>query len=122
MMPKHNQKTIMPIQPIEKDVDKTKRFVPNRIVRMLLDTGIIDLGDIAKLDFTDQERMQFAQLIGYSLCGFGELSYVDDVSYEAAEIMASELDAEYEKIKKSKEVEKKTVVNVFIISSDNLVS
>ena len=28
--------------------------------------------------------MQFAQLIGYSVSGYGELSYVSEASYEAA--------------------------------------
>ena len=32
--------------------------------------------------------MQLAQLIGYSLSGYSELSYVDDDSYGAAEKMA----------------------------------
>ena len=33
------------------------------------------------------DKQQFAQLIGYSLSGYGELSYVDNYSYESAEIM-----------------------------------
>ena len=71
--------TIMPLQPI-----KHGRFVPNRIVEALLETADIDLNDIAIMDFTDQERMQFAQLTGYSLNGFSELSYVNNEAYEAA--------------------------------------
>ncbi len=71
---------IMPLQPI-----REYRFVPNRIVEKLLESAPIDLNDIAKMDFTEQERMQFAQLIGYSLNGFSELSYVDDETYGAAE-------------------------------------
>lgn len=70
---------IMPMQPID-----DKRFVPNRIVQHLLDNGGIDLNDIAMLSFTNEERMQFAQLIGYSLGGYSELSYVSDESYDAA--------------------------------------
>lgn len=69
----------MPLQPI-----KNGRFVPNRIVERLLEAAVIDLNDIARMDFTAQERMQFAQLIGYSLSGFSELSYVDDETYQAA--------------------------------------
>ena len=71
---------VMPLQPI---VDH--RFVMNRIVDKLLEVAPIDLNDIAMMDFTNQERMQFAQLIGYSVSGFGGLSYVDDETYEAAE-------------------------------------
>jgi hypothetical protein len=70
---------VMPIQPI-----KDGRFVKNRIVERLLEVAPIDLNEIAFMDFTVQERMQFAQLIGYSLNGFSELGYVDDETYSAA--------------------------------------
>jgi len=74
------EQRVMPLQPIAKG-----RFVPNRIVQMLLDVAPIGMNELACMDFTDQERMQFAQLIGYSLVGFGELSYVDEETYAAAE-------------------------------------
>ena len=80
----NSDNTIMPIQPI-----KAGRFVPNRIVDKLLEVAPIDLNDIALMDFTRQEHMQFAQLIGYSLSGFSDLSYVDDETFEAACHMAS---------------------------------
>jgi len=51
---------------------------------MLLELGPIDMNKLAMMDFTDQERVQFAQPIGYSLSGFAELSYVDDESYASA--------------------------------------
>ena len=76
------EETIMPIQPL---IDG--RFVPNKIVEYLLDNGGIDLNQIARMNFTKQERMQFAQLIGYSLSGFGSLSYVDNETYDTAENM-----------------------------------
>jgi len=69
----------MPMQPIEDG-----RFVPNRIVEQLLDTSSLDLNSIAILDFTPEERQQLAQLIGYSLNGYGELGYVDNESYAIA--------------------------------------
>ena len=84
----------MPIQPIENN-----RFVENRIVNQLLETSSLTLNDIAIMNFTDQERMQFAQLIGYSVGGFGSLSYVDDETYNAAVKMSegmSESDARIE--------------------------
>lgn len=80
-------KTIMPIQPIEQDEHGTLRFIPNGIVRMLLDADIFDMNKIALMNFTDQERIQFAQLIGYSVSGFGELSYVDNETYGAVDKM-----------------------------------
>jgi hypothetical protein len=70
---------VMPMQPIVNG-----RFIPNRIVETLLNRASFGLNEIARMDFTDQERMQFAQLIGYSISGFSELSYVDDETYEAA--------------------------------------
>ena len=75
-----------PIQPIVDD-NGILRFNPNEIVQYLLDNGGIDLNDLARIPFDQNDRVQFAQLIGYSLSGFGELSYVDDQSYEAAERM-----------------------------------
>lgn len=52
----------LPHQPIHK-VDNVVRFVPNRIVRWLLDAGPFDLNQIAKLPgITQEEHAQFAQL------------------------------------------------------------
>ena len=75
---------VFPIQPTFVDDNGTIRFRLNSIVRALLETSTLDLNKIACMDFTKQERMQLAQLIGYSLGGFGELSYVDDETYGAA--------------------------------------
>ena len=36
------------------------------------------------MHFTAEDREQFAQLIGYSMSDFGELSYVTDRTYMAA--------------------------------------
>lgn len=65
-----------PIQPIEDG-----RFKTNKIVEHLLDNGGIDMNDLAILSFTQDDRVQFAQLIGYSVSGFSTLSYVDDETY-----------------------------------------
>lgn len=77
-----------PIQPIENDSRGTPRFKKNAIVEFLLDHGGHDMNKLASLDFSQEDREQFAQLIGYSLSGFGELSYVSDETYNAAERMA----------------------------------
>jgi hypothetical protein len=45
------------------------------------------MNSLAEHDFSPEDREQFAQLIGYSLSGFGELSYVSDETYAAAELM-----------------------------------
>ena len=82
-----NDRLVMPMQPIRDDERGVKRFVPNRIVEKLLETSPLDLNDIAAMDFTQQEREQFSQLHGYSVSGWGELSYVSDEAYATAEKM-----------------------------------
>lgn len=77
-----------PMQPVADDGNDVLRFKPNAIVRALLDEGKIDMNQIAVRDFFTEDRVQFAQLIGYSLSGFGELSYVDDLTYDMAEATA----------------------------------
>lgn len=72
----------LPRQPLKKDKNGHVRFVSNRIVRFLLDSHpSIDMNELAFMPFSKEEEMQFAQLIGYSLNGYGELSYVSDESY-----------------------------------------
>lgn len=73
-----------PTQPLIKDEHGTTRFKQNAIVRYLLDAGPFNLHDLALLPFSDEDRIQLAQLIGYSLCGFSELPYVSDEVYERA--------------------------------------
>jgi hypothetical protein len=84
-----------PLQPISKDEDGTVRFTPNKIVRALLDTGVLDMNAIGRMDFSREDREQFAQLIGYSVRGFGELPYVREETYIVAMNAADRLrDAE----------------------------
>jgi hypothetical protein len=68
-----------PMQPI---IDG--RFKENKIVRYCLENNT-DMNDIARQDFSDDDQMQFAQLIGYSIGGYGDLSYVTDESYYRAQ-------------------------------------
>ena len=79
-----------PIQPLEADEHGTVRFKGNAIVRFLLDRGPFDMNQLATQGFSKEDQEQFAQLIGYSLCGFGELGYVSGETYEAAEKMHSD--------------------------------
>lgn len=67
-----------PIQDLERDKHGVIRFKKNKIVEYLLDEGPFDLNGIAVLDFTDDDRAQFAQLIGYSKSGIGDLRYISD--------------------------------------------
>jgi hypothetical protein len=73
-----------PIQPLGDDGKGVLRFKMNAIVCYLLDHGGLDMNKLAELDFTVEDSQQFAQLIGYSLGGYGELSYVDNLAYDAA--------------------------------------
>jgi hypothetical protein len=63
------------MQPIYVDAMGTKRFSMNRIVRFLLDHGPYDINDLAAMPFSNADLRQFAQLIGYSVSGYSELSY-----------------------------------------------
>lgn len=73
-----------PIQPLIKDPHGVTRFKANKIVRYLLDHGGIDMNQLAMLQFSREDRQQFAQLIGYSLCGYSDLSYVGENAWERA--------------------------------------
>jgi hypothetical protein len=68
-----------PLQPIETDETGVLRFRPNSIIRWAVDTGRMNLNEIACLpSIPNADRCQLAQLIGYSLGGFNDLSYVSD--------------------------------------------
>ena len=96
-----NDKT-HPIQPLVTDEQGVIRFKSNAIVRHLLDAGGIDLNQIAILDFSREDREQFAQLIGYSHSGASDLSYMSNEVLEVAEAMLrepmSEAESRYEYI------------------------
>jgi hypothetical protein len=83
-----------PIQPLALDAKGTMRFKANAIVQHLLDTHpTCSMNVLACMQFSDDDRAQFAQLIGYSLSGYSELqSYVSDEAYAAAEHMADGAD------------------------------
>ena len=77
--------TYHPIQYVYLDDSNIVRFRRNAIVRLLLDDGPFDMNKLAMIDFTQADREQFAQLIGYSVSGFSELSYVSDETYYLAD-------------------------------------
>ena len=66
-----------PLQPIIMD-HGVQRFRANEIVKFLLTQGPFDLNTLAGLNFSAADREQFAMLIGYSISGIGELSYMRD--------------------------------------------
>lgn len=85
------KKPTHPVQPVVIDKQGVARFKENKIVRALLDTGTLDLNKIAVLDFPKEDRIQLAQLIGYSICGASELTYMPDSIIDAAQEEADSL-------------------------------
>lgn len=76
-----------PMQAVITDDRGVLRFKANTLVRALLDHGKetgLGLNELAQQEHCAEDRMQLAQLIGYSLSGYGTLSYVTDASYEQA--------------------------------------
>lgn len=102
-----------PMQPVYTDEHGVPRFKDNAIIRFIVDNaaecvhpgapridpdtgrpfhqGRLDLGKLAMMDFPQEDREQFAQLMGYSIGGYHELSYVSDESAAAASKLADEL-------------------------------
>lgn len=78
-----------PIQPVETDAGGTLRFKANAIVRWLLDAGPFNMNQIAVSNFSREDREQFAQLIGYSVSGAGDLDYMSSEVIDAAYGMAA---------------------------------
>lgn len=76
-----------PMQPLVSDQHGVARFKRNAIVEHLLKNGGIDLNAIARLPFDNRDREQFAQLIGYSVSGFGSLSFARPDIVAAADRM-----------------------------------
>ena len=81
-----------PIQPLVM-VDGVLRFQENKAVSAVLAFAAargFGLNELACGDFSAEDHMQLAQLIGYSLSGYGSLSYVTDESYGTAAAMHDE--------------------------------
>jgi hypothetical protein len=84
-----------PMQPIELDAEGTPRFKANAIVVWLFSTKRISLNDIPIDQFDDEDCAQFWQLLGYSVSGYGELSFIPkDIVEEADKIADALVDAQ----------------------------
>ena len=85
-----------PIQPLELDDQGVLRFKSNKLVDALLDHGQATGLGLNELRFKyhgpeyADDWQQLSQLIGYSLSGYGELSYVSDYTYGVAAKMNEE--------------------------------
>lgn len=77
-----------PRQPVYIDERGTARFRPNKIVAWLETSGRIDLNQVAimvaKGAFDREDQIQLAQLIGYSISGASDLSYMDRETIDEA--------------------------------------
>lgn len=81
-----------PMQPIIRAHDGVIRFQENAIINFLFKIGSIDLNMIARItDFTDDDRMQLAMLLGYSVSGFGDLNYASESVIEQADAVAQHI-------------------------------
>ncbi len=93
--------TALPMQPVELDQHGVVRFRRNRLVEYLLDHGGIDMNALAhfaiKNGVPDEERDQFAQLTGYSVSGWSDLSYVSDKQWRKADQKRAKVLAEVSK-------------------------
>lgn len=122
--------TRQPMQPLEYDQNDVSRFKSNAIVRHLLDNGGIDMNDLAMVspEFPQEDWEQFAQLIGYSLSGFGELSYVRDDTYDTASKMqrsgvdekTARINMLEQKLRDTRRHVKSLATGLFRIHSDDL--
>lgn len=95
----------LPMQPVVLAADGCVRFRENRIVTMLLERSsehgreygytLNDVAmDAANGRYTADEQMQLAQLIGYSVSGYGDLSYASRESVAKADAAAEALAAQ----------------------------
>lgn len=90
-----------PMQPIGWDGRGVIRFKQNRIVDALVEAARegrkFDLNDIAiavaRGQYSNADQVQLAQLIGYSVSGFGDLSYVPESMVAFADDEAARISA-----------------------------
>lgn len=83
-----------PMQQIVEDSHGVLRFEKNPIIDWLC-TVKSDMNEIAifvqENNIEEKYWRQIAQLVGYSISGYGTLSYVDDESYDSACVAVDDL-------------------------------
>lgn len=77
-----------PMQPVFIDNYGASQFKSNKIVKFLYEQLHGGMNTLMQMDFTKNDRQQFAQLIGYSVSGYSELNYVDETAYLRAQAQA----------------------------------
>jgi len=113
-----------PMQPVELDKNGVARFRGNAVVRYLLDNGGIDLNRLALVEFPEEDRDQFHQLINYSVSGAPISSDLSDAAQRAYEEGVPEHQARIEhleaKLKEVRDALREPVANLFNIHPDDL--
>ena len=71
------------------------QYVVERAAQMVathpMHAGRLDLNGLHTMSFSQEDREQFAQLMGYSISGYHELSYVSDLSAAEASLLAEKI-------------------------------
>jgi hypothetical protein len=83
-----------PMQPLAVE-DGTVRFKANKIVDWLWRSGAVDLNKLIAMYhsgmISQEDVTQFWQLLGYSVSGYGELSFIDPAVVAWADAEAEKL-------------------------------
>jgi hypothetical protein len=83
-----------PTQPIELDAYGVVRFQPNAILVYLFESKRLNLNDISIKRFPVEDMRQVWQQLGYSVSGYGDLSFADPGEVAVADAEAARLVAE----------------------------
>ena len=78
------ENTKNPMKPIGYDQNNIVRFKANSVIQWLCGEGKLDLNQMAIKQFPIEDQQQIAQLLGYSVCGYCDLSYATDKSKDEA--------------------------------------
>ena len=73
-----------PVQPLVTDSAGRVMFKPNAIVQFLLNAGPFDENMLLLMPWSNEDRVQLAQLLGVSLGGFAYLPYITDDDFNRA--------------------------------------
>lgn len=91
------------MQPLYIDENGTVRFKHNAIISYLFDSKKpLDLNEIACMPFSAQDREQLSQLLGYSVGGYADLSYVRRKQLQQVDAIANSLFLKHERKEKKK--------------------
>jgi hypothetical protein len=90
---KERERCAIRMQPIEVAADGNIRFRQNAIVNWLWESGKVSLNEILAVasdrSMPIEDIEQFWQMLGYSVSGFGDLSFVRPETVEAADKIAA---------------------------------